>query len=486
MARRKPGRHAIPASFAEPRRNLPAEAKTLIASVANDITIPFFTGLMSHADDTLLQQGGGKGLAIYDEIERDTHAFAMLQKRKMTLLSRAWEVQPGGDRPIDQEAAELVEEQLKALPFDRICERLLDATLKGFAVSEVVWARDGARIFLVQVESLDQRRIGFDRDWKPRLLTRATMAQGIELPERKFIVHRVGVKGNNPYGLGLGNRLFWPVLFKREGIAFWLHFLEKYAGPTVVGKTPYGLLSEEQNRLLRTLTDIRTSSAVTVPIGTEVEFLEASRTGSVTYEQFLSYWDRQISICTTGETLTSQVGDAGGSRALGEVHQEMLELLVDSDGDLLSDSLRDQLLRWIVDYNLPGAAVPFVWRVRARNEKAAAETRQARAGAAEATSKALREIIAGAAALEDDAIAREYIVSFELTDHLSDAAVDALVAARHAFDAAVDPEPFVSLDPLAGAETAFAAGRLKKKALRQGTSVSRARTIRSSGSPSNS
>lgn len=440
------------------RKNLPTDARTLIANATNDITIPYYSGVLQHVDETLLQQGGGKGLKIYDEIERDTHAFAMLQKRKKGLTARAWEMQPGGDRPIDKDASDLVGGIFRALPFDRICEDLLDATLKGFAVSEVVWIRDGNQIKPARIMSHDQRRFAFDHDWLPRLLTRTDMLDGIALPARKFVVQRHGVKGNNPYGLGLGTRLFWPVLFKREGIAFWVHFLEKFAGPTVVGKTPYGTLSDEQNKLLNTLVRARTASAITVPIGTDIEFLEASRSGSVSYEQFLNYWDRQISICVTGETLTTQVGESGGSRALGEVHQEMLELLIDSDADLLSDTLRETLIRWIVEYNLPGAALPSVWRVRAKNEKAEAETRQAKAGAAEATSKALRTIVEAAAQFEDDATAREYIVSFEITDALSDKTIDALVAARHAFGQSEEPDEFAVENP------AFAAVRLKKKA----------------------
>lgn len=447
------------AAFAgDGKRNLPAVARTQIADVANDITIPYYTGVLQNADDTLIQQGGGKGLAIYDEIERDPHAFAMLQKRKKSLLARAWEVEPSGNRAADKQAAELVREILTALPFDQICEDLLDATLKGFAISEVVWARDGDRIVPREVLSIDQRRFAFDRDWQPRLLTTSAMRDGVELPDRKFITHRVGVKGNNPYGLGLGSRLFWPVLFKREGVTFWLHFLEKFAGPTIIGKTPYGTLPDAQNKLLQTLVSARTASAVTVPIGTDIDFLEASRGGSVSYEAFLAYWDRQISIGVTGETLTTQVSDAGGSRALGEVHQEMLALLVDSDGDLLSASLRDQLVRWIVDYNMPGAAVPHVWRVRPANERADAETRKVRADATVAEDKAIRAIVEGAAAFEDDAVARDYIVSFDITDRLSDRTIDALVAGRHAFDRQAEP------DPVDGeGQAQFAAVRLKKK-----------------------
>lgn len=441
-------------------QNLPQDARTLIASVENDITIPFFSGVLQHADDTLIQQGGGKGLKIYDEIERDTHAGAMLQKRKKSLVARAWEVDPGGERPIDKEAAELVEEQLKGLSFDVVSEDLLDATLKGFAVSEIVWERDGNRIKPRRLQQDDQRRFVFDRDWQLRLLTWSDMTDGMALPARKFVVHRVGVKGNNPYGLGIGSRLFWPVLFKREGVSFWLHFLEKFAGPTVVGKTPYGTLTDEQNKLLNTLVRARTASAITVPIGTDIEFLEASRSGSVSYEQFLNYWDRQISICVTGETLTTQVSQSGGNRALGEVHQEMLDLLVDSDADLLSETLRDQLVRWIVEYNMPGAALPYVWRVRPKNEKAEAESRKTKADAAEATNKAIRTIVSASAKFEDPTVARDYIVSFDVTEQLSDKTIDALVASRHAFAGGADPDPFEQPDPT---NPAFSAARLKKK-----------------------
>lgn len=455
------------ADFAEePRKNLPAGARTLIANAANDITIPYFTGVLQHADDTLIQQGGGRGLAIYDEIERDTHAFSMLQKRRKALIARAWEVEPGGDRPIDKQAAELVEEILRALPFDRITEDLLDATLKGFAVSEIEWERDGTVIRPRRIVAHNQRRFVFGPDWKPRLLTWTQMREGIALPDRKFIIHRVGVKGNNPYGLGLGTRLFWPVLFKREGITFWLHFLEKFAGPTIVGKTPYGMMTDAQLQLLNTLVSARTASAITVPIGTDVEFLEASRSGSVSYEQFLAYWDRQIAIGTTGETLTTQVGETGGNRALGEVHQEQLEILADSDGDLLADTLRETLVRWIVEYNLPGAEPPSIWRVRPKNEKAEAETRSAKAGAAEATDRALRAVVRAAATFEDDAAAREYIVSFDITDRLSDKTIDALVAGRAAFGGGPDPEgernPGDEPDGT-GKPARFATAGLKKK-----------------------
>lgn len=463
MSRRKQKRQNQSSGAAmadDARKNLPTDSRTLIASVQNDITIPFYSGVLRNSDETLLNQGGGKGLAIYDEIKRDSLAGALLEKRKNTLTARDWDVEAGGDKPIDTEAAQFIEETLDILSFDQICKDMLEATLKGFAVAEIVWARDGNRIKPIKIKCHDERRFVFDRDWQPRLLTWAALTEGEALPPRKFIVHRVGVKGNNPYGLGLGSSLFWPVLFKREGITFWLHFLEKFAGPTVVGKTPYGILSDEQNKLMNTLQTVRTSSAITVPIGTDVEFLEASRGGSVSYEAFCNYWDKQISIRITGETLTTQVSESGGNRALGDVHQEQLDVLADSDGDVLAETLRDTLCQWIVEYNFPGAAVPTIRRTRPENAKAAAETRKSKAEAAKAVNEAILQIVKQAAQFDDNALAHDYIVSFELTDGLSDKTVEALVAARFAFVGPVEePDPFNAADPVA-----FSANRLKKKA----------------------
>lgn len=417
-------------AFADTRRNLPSEGRSLVASVENDITIPYFSGALQNSDDTLIQQGEGKGLALYSEIERDPHAFAMLQKRKKRLTGRNWTVEPGGDSSLDRDAAAFVEEVLETLPFDRICEKLLDATLKGYAVAEIVWRRDGARILPTVIQDMDQRRFVFDRDWQPRLLTWADSREGIALPARKFIVHRFGAQGNNPYGLGLGSKLFWPVLFKREGISFWLYFLEKFAGPTIVGKTPYSNIPEEQQKLVQNLMRAQTASVITVPIGTEISFLEAARGGTVSYQEFVAYWDRQISIGVCGETLTTQVDSKGGNRALGEVHQDMLDALVDSDDDLLADTLRETFLRWLVEFNMPGAAVPSVRRPRPENAQAIASTRKVQAEAAKARREALMAVVADAAMFEDDAVARDYILSSGLTEGLSDATVEALIAAR--------------------------------------------------------
>ncbi|HBD91802.1 MAG TPA: hypothetical protein DEF16_03820 [Gemmobacter sp.] len=428
------------ANTADNRKNLPAQARGMIANARNDITIPYYSGVMQYVDDMLIQRGAGKGLKIYDEIERDTHAGSVLDKRRKQLTAREWKVEAFSTAARDIAAADFVRSVFGELPFDRICEDLLDATLKGFAISEIVWKRDGAAIVPAEIRAHDQRRFMFDEDWRPRLLTMRNMMQGDELPDRKFIVHRYAVKGNNPYGIGLGSRLFWPVLFKREGIAFWLHFLDKFAGPTVVATSPYGALSDEQNRLLNILTQARTSSAIVAPVGSDVKFLEASRSGSVTYQHFLEYWDRQISICVCGETLTTDIGNSG-SRAASETHADMLGLLVDSDADLLSGTLRDSLIRWLVDFNFPGAGLPKVWRERPSDAKAEAEVKKAEAEAAVAANAALRAVLTMVARIADDSQARLFMVASGVVKDFDDEVIDIIVELR----ASLIPPPMPDL-----------------------------------------
>ena len=336
---------------------------TEIASIGRDLNRTTFGPVLENLDDTLKTRGGAKGLKIYDELERDTHAYAVLQKRKLAVAARPWQVDPASDRRDDKKAAELVRVQLQALGFDQLTAGLLDATLKGFSVGEVLWAVDGAKVVARRVVMRDQRRFAFTEQADLRLLTRERPIEGEEMPPRKFIVHRFGDKDGTPYGLGLGHKLFWPVFFKRQGITFWLTFADKFGSPTAVGKYPVGTKPDEQAKLLAALAAIAQDAGIIVPDGMLIELLEASRSGSVdTYEKLVRYMDEQISECVLGETLTTNIGSSG-SRAASQTHNEVREELAKADADLLSDTLNSTLVRWIVDFNLPGAGYPTVYRV---------------------------------------------------------------------------------------------------------------------------
>ncbi len=343
-----------------------AETKELtkeIASIERDTTQFPFGGVLENLDDTLRTRGQGNGLKIYDDIERDCHAYAVLEKRKNAVIAREWDVLAASEDAADAAAANFVREVFKGLPFDRICKELLDATLKGFSVDEIMWARDGARLVPGEILARDQRRFKFATDRSLRLVTRARLMDGESVPERKFIVHRFGAKNGSPYGLGLGHKLFWPVFFKRKDITFWLTFADKFGSPTSLGKYPGGTGDAEQKKLLAALQAIAQDAGVIVPEGMTVELLEAARSGSIdTYEKLARYMDEQISECVLGETMTTNAQAAGLGSGQANVHNEVRKEIAKADADLLSDTLNDTLVRWLVEFNMPGARPPKVWR----------------------------------------------------------------------------------------------------------------------------
>lgn len=335
-----------------------------IATIARDINRPLtFGGALVNLDDTLATRGQAKGLKIYDDIERDCHAYAVLQKRKKAIVAREWDVTPASESALDVAAAELVKDQLKAIDFDKLTEDLLDATLKGFSVGEIMWAVDGSRVVIHEVIPRDQRRFTFGEDRGLRLITKEHLLDGELMPDRKFVVHRFGAKDGSPYGLGLGHKLFWPVYFKRKDITFWLTFADKFGSPTSIGKYPAGATPDDQAKLLAALQAIAQDTGVIVPEGMVIELLDAERSGSInTYEKLARYMDEQISECVLGETMTTTAQSGGLGSTQANVHNEVRVELAKADADLLCGTLNNTVVRWIVEFNMPGAGLPKVWR----------------------------------------------------------------------------------------------------------------------------
>ncbi|MDD5249652.1 MAG: DUF935 family protein [Rhodocyclaceae bacterium] len=356
---------------------LPDDVKQEIATVAKDITYLAFQGILRTHDDTLLTRGGGKTYRIYDELERDCHAYGVLNKRKLAVIARPWQVDPFSDAPLDKRAADVVRAQLSnmgvptvdnpgdqvvmATNFDVACYNLLDALNKGFAVGEIMWDVDGGEIVAREIRPRDQRRFNFDTDYKIRLKTWSQLVPGEPVPPRKFIVHSFGAKDGSPYGVGLGSKIFWSVFFKRTGITFWLTLLDKFGTPTAVGTYPSGSGPEEQKTLLAALGAIAQDAGVVIPQGMEITLLEATRGGQAGYENFCRYLDEEMTFAVLGEA--PQTRGSGGAQASAALSREVLRMeIVQADADLLSATLNATLSPWITFYNVPGARAPKIWR----------------------------------------------------------------------------------------------------------------------------
>lgn len=336
-----------------------------IATVASDPYVPHFQNVMQPTDEVLASRGGVAGLKVYDEIRRDPHAFAILQKRKLEVVSREWKVQPPENPSrLEKKAAAEVEKQLKAIDFDKLTKGLLGAVLKGFAVGEVMWANvDGVwTVKLVRVKK--QRRFRMTTEGALRVLTRSNVVDGEAVPDRKFIVHRHSIDDDDddPYGVGIGSVLYWPAWFKRQVLAHWLRGVEKHASPTVHATYTGGFDEKRQAMLEAALRKMANDTGIVTPEGVTMDLLEAKSGGGGALQEALSrYLDELMSEAVLGETLSTNSGERG-ARSLGEIHNEVRIAIAKADSDLLSATIKNTIVRWIVELNYPGARLPDVWR----------------------------------------------------------------------------------------------------------------------------
>lgn len=334
-----------------------------IATAARDPWLPQFQETLDPADETLRAKGGGKGLALYDEIRRDGHAFGVLQKRKLEVTAREWIVLPASERLKDRKAAELVEQQLKALDFDRLTKGLMGAVLKGYAVAEVLWENRGGTWWAAAAKVKKQRRFRFTPEGELRLVTREALMHGVPVPDRKFVVHRHNIddEDDEPYGLGLGSVLFWPAWMKRQVLAHWLQTSERFAAPTVLAVYPGGYDKQKQDELLGAIRMMARDAGIVVPDGVLVSLLQATGNMGQTQEGLARFLDEMMSEAVLGETLSTNAGERG-ARSLGEVHDGVRKIIAKADADAVSASLNTSLVKWIVEINMPGAGLPTVWR----------------------------------------------------------------------------------------------------------------------------
>ncbi|MCG7939498.1 MAG: DUF935 family protein [Candidatus Thiodiazotropha lotti] len=340
-----------------------------------DITVGYADKLMQPEDAVLLTRGGGD-LKIYQELLRDEQVLSCWQQRQSALTSKETFVEPGGTSAIDKKAADAMKEMLQSLEWDDITKKMMYGLLYGYSVSELMWASDGSMLMIDDIKIRKQRRFRFGPGGELYLITQdqptgklmqCTLSGPVTRNKSnphgpKFWVYSTGAdNSDDPYGLGLGHQLYWPVFFKRSNIKFWLIFLEKFGTPTAMAKLPQAMMDSRtlQGRALEALRSIQSSSAVVFPEGAEVELIEAARSGTADYSTLHERMDKAIAKIILSQTMTT---DDGSSRAQSQVHQQVRDDVVKADSDLICGSFNTRVIPWWTSLNFENAKPPKVWR----------------------------------------------------------------------------------------------------------------------------
>jgi phage gp29-like protein len=350
--------------FAEPRVKLTDQ----IATRDRSIDYMGLNLVLTNPDPIL--KARGEDIRIYRDLRSDAHVGGCVRRRKSAVKA----LESGLDRAkAKSRVAKNIESILADLDMDRIVGEILEAVLYGYQPMEITWARAGGLVVPANVESKPPEWFCFDTDNRLRFKTRSRPMEGEEVPPRKFLLPRQEPTYANPYGFPDLSMCFWPLVFKKGGVKFWIGFAEKYGTPWAIGKVPRGTGQGEMDALADRLDAMIQDAVAVIPDDGSVEIIEAAGKSASAdlYESLVMYCRSEVSIALTG---TNQTVEADVNRASSASGLEVAEDIRDGDAGIVEAAI-NQLIRWVVEINWGGAEVP-VWEMW--DQKALDQLRAAR------------------------------------------------------------------------------------------------------------
>lgn len=350
-----------------------AEPKQALVSRSLDAfgTSRWWLDQIAPNDDPVLRKAGHVDVKLWDALLDDDMAFSAFQQRRLALVSRPWEVEPGDKSPRAKEAADHLRQQIAELGWDRICDLMMYGRWYGYAVGEVLWklGPDG-KVWIDEVIIPDRRWFAFTNEGELRMRT-IEDPNGLVVPDNKFWTIRTGANNDFvPYGMGLAHWCYWIIWFKRNVNQFWITYLEKFGMPTIVASVPPGSDEATVAAYLAAAKAVGKDSAVAIPAGEKdatepLKAIEAMRssTGGSSYKDYISAADDALLRIIIGQTMTAKAAAGGIGSNQSDTHKEVRDEIVKSDSDMLHESFNRTVAKWVTAWNFGAdVAPPRVYR----------------------------------------------------------------------------------------------------------------------------
>ena len=273
--------------------------------------------------DRVLRRAG-KTVGALRDLLVDGHLSSVWDVRLTAVSAFATELVAGDDSPRARVALDFVRETTGDWRWSELVEQVAHADAYGYQPFERLWVADGRRWV---VEALVSKPAEWftvrDHRWMSWNNLVAT-----ELPPGRFSFATHKATYDNPYGIKLFSRVYWPVTIKRNGIAWWTKWLEKYGAAFLVGRHPIGAAPGDQEALLSALVKLTNSAVATVPDGSSVQVIESAHKGgsSTAHRVLVDCLNAEISKVLVGQSGPSelqQTGSYAAASVLNMVRQDI-------------------------------------------------------------------------------------------------------------------------------------------------------------------
>jgi len=298
----------------------------------------------------------------FDLEEKDSAISAALETRYDAVVACDSNVKSANEEdPFAQLLAEEAAAFLDEIPaWENIQRELLDSRARGYAVAEIFWRIENARVVADKIVARPQKLFRFAPDnfgltVQTGELHYSASGFGFEFtpaPPGRFLTMTHRPRYGDRRGQPLLRRVFWLSWFVRNVMRVWLRHLEKGDG-TIAVKYQSGADDKVKDQALESAQAIANEVAVAFSNNFE---LQEQLLGSVRsmepshYQNFISDARAEITRVILGQTLTTKGNEGGtGSRSLGETHEGTKNDKKRSDALDLELVANEQLLRpWLL------------------------------------------------------------------------------------------------------------------------------------------
>ena len=307
----------------------------------------------------------GRDIHAYTDLLVDDRVGGGVTNRIGAVKSMVWKIERGTANVRQHKAVESV---FLAYDMDAILESIVKGARGfGYAPLELIWGQKDGLNSPLNVVGKPQRWFVFSLENELRFRSRDHLMDGEPLPVKKFICPTSEAAYDNPYGVGLLSRCFWPVIFKKGGWRFWTYFSEKYGQVWPVGKLPRSADPKQQSDLLDVLVRMVADGAAVIPDDSSVDFKESATKGATSdlYRGIIAEANNAIS--------TVWHGHAGaGESTTGKLGNDSTALVVrddlrDDDANLITRTMQ-QVINWMCEVNWGSSANAPQFVLKAREK----------------------------------------------------------------------------------------------------------------------
>ena len=263
---------------------------------------------------------------LYSDIMLDGHLTGITGNRTLRVINKPFCLAVDGVK--DEDLTKYIEDKEW---FQDLLQSAHESIYRGYSL---IWLEQFENGEIKKVRNIDRRYVLAQQDLLLKSIDGINGLRYLELPEHLLYCQLYDQ-------VGLLEKAAPYTILKRHSWSSWDEFEELFGVPIRIAK-----IASQSERVKDEVSgwmhDMGQSAYAVLPVGTDVEIKENSKTDSFrVFMEKIQQLDKEMSKLVLHQTMTT---DSGSSRSQGEVHQTTLEELIYADERKMLSFLNTKLL----------------------------------------------------------------------------------------------------------------------------------------------